>query len=149
MAERFVRCSAAVARFGALALLATACGSGECLTPPCPANLAVALTITDSASGAPIPASSVTVSGAQAMQVACGAGCGIGGYAGTYELDVAAPGYRPVHRQVVVTGATSAPRCGCGAGVETQRVTIALPRAAGVNGAAVRPPAGAASRAAI
>ena len=126
MARRPVQ-SSAVLRILALALGLGACG-GECLTTPCPPPLAIALTVADSASGAPVPGASLAVSGAMTTQLPCSAACGVRGYAGTYDLDVTAPGYRPAHQQVVVAG--TSPRCGCPT-AETRHVALVLPLANG------------------
>src|SRR5690349_19051404 len=102
---------AAVARPVALALGVGACGGGDCLTPPCPLPLAITLTVTDSASVAPVPAAAHAGAGVMSTQLPCSAACSVDGYAGTYYLDLAAPGYRPAHRQVAVAG--TSPGCGC------------------------------------
>jgi hypothetical protein len=128
MVRRPEQSSAAVARLVALTLCIGACGGGECLMPPCPLPLAITLTVADSASGAPVPGASLAVSGVMSTQLPCSAACSVGGYAGTYYLDLTAPGYRPAHRQVAVAG--TSPRCGCPS-TETQHVAIALPRVAG------------------
>jgi hypothetical protein len=122
-----------LARFGVLALCVSACGGADdaaCIIPPCALPFAVQLTVTDSASLGPVPGATVAIAGAESGQAPCnvapGATCMIPGPAGTYELDISAPGYRSVHRQVVVTG--TSPACGCGT-VDTQRLTVALVRA--------------------
>lgn len=131
MTRRPVRPSA---RLAALALAAVACRDADaaCFTPPC--ALPVAVEVTALAPGGATPPITIAVSGAASSasvvpcQVAAGTTCLVLGGAGTYELDVSAPGYRSEHRTVTVGGTTA--RCGCGT-VDTQRVTVPLTPAAG------------------
>ena len=111
-------------------LWASACGrdGADCLALPCAVPFAVQVTVTAAGSGAPVPGAFVAVAGPVSGQGACaqaavGTQCAVAGGAGTYELDVGAPGYRTVHRQVVVAG--TAPPCGCPS-AETQHVDVAL-----------------------
>jgi hypothetical protein len=89
--------------------------------------IAILLTLT-TASGTSFNAV-VTVTGGFSEMVPCpggptGASCIVSGYAGTYNLVVAAPGFQNVLRTVVVTG--EAPGgCGCPS-IDTQNVSIAL-----------------------
>jgi hypothetical protein len=53
----------------------------------------------------------------------CSFPCFEPGYAGTYELDVEAPGFQTVHRTVRVDGTT--PECGCPT-VVAEHVSVAL-----------------------
>ena len=112
----------------AFSLTASACSDGtECILPPCAAPFAVEVTVTVEATGAPATGALFTVTGAVTGGGPCpDAKCVVVGGAGTYELDISAPGYRTVHRRVVVPGTN--PECGCPM-VETQRLTIALPSA--------------------
>ena len=48
------------------------------------------------------------------------------GTAGTYEVDISAPGHQTVHRSIVVPGTN--PECGCPT-TDAQRLTIVLPGA--------------------
>jgi hypothetical protein len=68
----------------------------------------------------------VQVTGATSTTIPCNAVCRVPGTAGTYTLDVTAPGFVPVRRTLVVEGTT--PSCGCPT-VVSQTVTIALAQA--------------------
>jgi hypothetical protein len=116
----------------AAALVVGACGDGvddlsACIVPPCVLPRAVLVRVTSSATGAALPGATVTttapVSATFPCTVAPDATCPVMGSYGTYELDVAAPGYQTVHRSVVVTG--SSPPCGCPR-VDTQQIAVAL-----------------------
>lgn len=109
-----------------LILSATACGDeGQCIIPPCAPALAIEVTVTVEPTGAPATGAFMAVTGAVTGGGPCSdAKCVVLGGAGTYDLDVSAPGYQTVHRRVVVPGAN--PDCGCPI-VETQRLTVALP----------------------
>lgn len=115
---------------GALMLLGTAACGGDgdaCVIPPCPVPTAVQLTVRDSVSASPLSGASLTFSGPFTGGGPCdGATCVVFGGAGTYELDVSVPGYRSVHRQVVVASSTPV-GCGC-ATVVTQQVVVVLTR---------------------
>jgi hypothetical protein len=125
MQRRFRRSfRSALAGVGAL-LLAAGCGGDEtCVVVPCPLPLAVSLTVTSAAGGA-VAGAVVTVSGRVSGTIPCSAsgGCDMLGPAGTYELDITAPGYRAAHRTVVVPGTN--PDCGC-ATTTPQHVDVAL-----------------------
>jgi hypothetical protein len=112
----------------ALLLSANACDEGvECIIPPCLQPLAVEVTVTVEPTGAPATGAFIALTGAGSGGGPClDAKCVVLGVAGTYELDIGAPGYQTVHRRVVVPG--SQPECGCPS-VETQRLTVALPSA--------------------
>ncbi len=107
--------------------LALAACSEDCIQPPCPSPTAILLTLT-AASGTSFNAV-VTVTGGSSEMVPCaggptGATCVVSGYAGTYNLAVAAPGFHNVLRTVVVTG--EAPGgCGCPL-IDTQHISIVL-----------------------
>ena len=115
----------------AAALVVGACGGGDdlaaCIVPPCALPSAVLVRVTSSATGDALPSAVVTattpVSGRFPCTLGPDASCPILGSYGTYELDVAAPGYQTAHRSVVVTG--SSPPCGCPR-VDTQRIAVAL-----------------------
>jgi hypothetical protein len=117
----------------AAALVLGACGDdgalgAACILPPCALPSAVMVSVTSSATGAAVPSAVVTstkpYSGTFPCTIGPGATCPVmGSTAGTYELDIAAPGYQTAHRSVVVTG--SNPPCGCPR-VDTQQVAVAL-----------------------
>jgi hypothetical protein len=119
---------ATLTRGGALSVALAAC-SHDCVALPCTAPIAVFLTVTASGSSASISGAVVNASGALSETIPCssqptGAVCVIGGYAGTYNLAVAAPGFQSVMRTVVVAG--DAPSgCGCPS-IDTQHISIAL-----------------------
>ena len=122
--------SLAPLRFVALPLWLGACshGGADCLLPPCPLPVAVEVTVTDAASGAAVAGAFVSTAGMVGEPAPCRSSgaetlCDVRGGAGTYEIDVGAPGYRTVHRQVVVAGERAA--CGC-SGVTTQRFSLGL-----------------------
>jgi len=80
-----------------------------------------------SASGEPIISGSVQATGMTAP-MACHFGsqanmCTVLGSAGTYQLQVTAPGYQSATQSIVVTGHEA--ECGCGT-VDTRMVTVAL-----------------------
>jgi len=99
-----------------LGLLASACGtdSRDCIPPPCAIPLAITLNVTAFAGGA-VAGAVVRVSGGVNGTVSCEAGadattCRIPGAPGTYDLEIAAPGFETAHRSVTVSGTT--PECG-------------------------------------
>lgn len=109
-------------------LSTSACGESECILPPCAPPFAVEVTVTGETPGTVVAGVSIAVTGAVTGGGPCPeAKCFVLGSAGTYELDISAPGYQTVHRSVVVSG--TSPECGCPT-VETQRLTVALPRIA-------------------
>src|SRR5580765_3227020 len=108
---------------------AGACG-GDVVCPalPCALPVAVLLTVRDSKSASPITGASVTFTGPFSGSEQCsGATCVVSGGPGTYEIDVSAAGYQPVHQEVRVTG-TPSTSCGC-ATADTQQLSVALTRA--------------------
>jgi PEGA domain len=111
---------------GLLGLLFAACRGQDCLALPCALPVAIVITLTDAAGGPPPSGSTVHVSGALTGTFPCDGGtCIVAGTAGTYALDVAAPGFASAQRTVTVHGTT--PECGCPT-VDTERVSIVLPR---------------------
>jgi hypothetical protein len=115
-----------LAQCAALALPAMSCGgSAECLNAPCPLQIAVTITVTSSISGASVTGSFVQngPSGPYSCNGSPGTTCAVFGSAGTYQLDIGAPGFQTVHRSVDVPGTT--PACGCST-VEAQHLDIAL-----------------------
>jgi hypothetical protein len=111
-----------------LALSVIGCDSADeaCVTPPCLMPIAMNVTVTSSVSGGSVPGAFVSIPN-YSPNIPCtqspGTTCIIPGGAGTYELDVGAPGFQSVHRTIVVTG--TSPRCGCPT-VESQQVSVAL-----------------------
>lgn len=103
-----------------------ACGDSrvvDCIYPPCALPIAVELTVTSAASGAPVPGATVTVTGTDSTTFACNGTCIVGNGPGTYNIGVDAPGFVSAQRSVHVTGTN--PTCGC-ATADTQNLTIAL-----------------------
>jgi hypothetical protein len=94
---------------GALGAALASCGH-ECLQLPCPQPLAITINVTGPAGG-PVEDVTVQVTGAALATFHCNSICRIPGTAGTYTLDVSAPGFAPVRRTLVVQGTT--PSCGC------------------------------------
>jgi len=101
--------------------------SDDCVQPPCALPLAVTVGVTSSVSGAAVANAFVSATKPFAGTFPCGVGpdgtCPVLGTAGTYELDVGAPGYQTVHRTVTVAGTT--PPCGC-VQLQTQHLDVAL-----------------------
>jgi hypothetical protein len=120
-----------ILRFITIATLASACGSdgGPCLAPPCPAPFAARVTVTSSASSAPVIGAFVheVAPSASAQNLCNGDSCDVPGGPGTYQLDVGAPGFTTQHLTVTVTGTTQ--KCGCGT-VDTKQLSVALVPAA-------------------
>jgi hypothetical protein len=112
---------------GALLLSVSACHGADCFRGPCPIPVALNVTVTSAAAGVSITNATISVTGAVLTSFPCTGGvCFVTGYAGTYEVDISAPGYQSVHRQVVVQG--SNPECGC-ASTRTQQLAVALANA--------------------
>ncbi|MFI5311762.1 MAG: hypothetical protein ACHQQ3_11040 [Gemmatimonadales bacterium] len=113
--------------FVAVAVLASACGrdsGAACLALPCPLPLAVYVTVTSSASSGPVTGAFVLErSPGISTPIPCNTTCIVPGTAGTYQLDIGAPGFTTVHLAVQVRG-TSKP-CGCDT-VEPEHVDVAL-----------------------
>ena len=109
----------------------TACGTADnshCIPPPCPLPLAVQLRVS-SAAGGLVPGLTVDLVGLQSGSVQCvpeasSSRCPVPGERGTYELRIAAPGFRTVEITVEVPG-TDGPPCTCPT-VEAQQVDVAL-----------------------
>ena len=97
---------------------------GRCLQPPCPPPIAITIEVTAAATGSPISNAFLTVSGPTVSTGPCGPTCSVPGTAGTYTLDVGAPGFETAHRSVMVPG-TDPSDCGCPT-VVTQRLAVAL-----------------------
>jgi hypothetical protein len=104
-------------RVGVLAVLALngialmSCAREDCLALPCPLPLALAINVSGGTAGAPVDGAVVRVSGAAVTTIPCSTVCRVPGTAGTYNLEVTAPGFETAQRTVTVQGTT--PPCGC------------------------------------
>jgi hypothetical protein len=106
----------------AIGMAFTSC-SHDCLALPCALPVAIVINVTGATSGASVDGASVEISGAATVTVPCQGTCRVPGTAGTYNLDVTAPGFAPVRRTLTVHGTN--PPCGCPT-VVTENVAIAL-----------------------
>jgi hypothetical protein len=104
-----------------------ACSAGKdaaCISVPCPLPMALDITVTSAADGGPVPNATLAVTGPETGGGPCTVGdkthCEIGGYAGTYDVTISAPGFKPIEKSVTVKGMT--PDCGC-ATTETQKLS--------------------------
>jgi PEGA domain-containing protein len=95
-----------------------------CAHPPCPSPpIAIIINLTVGPAGGPVNGAIVHVSGATITDVPCNATCYVSGYAGTYILEIEAPGFERSNRTVTVTGED--PTCGCPSNM-AERLQIAL-----------------------
>ena len=113
---------------GVLGLLLTSCGNDCAGRASCIPTWAVNVVISASPNGGPVNDAVVRVSGAASATVPCSAQanetvCMVWGTAGTYTVQVSAPGFQSAQRTVAVREAMG--ECGCVI-VATQRVDIAL-----------------------
>ena len=112
---------------GVVAFLTISCSksAGECLALPCPLPLAAVITVTSSASSAPVSGAFVQeyAPGVSSPVPCSGTTCYVMGSAGSYQLDIGAPGFTTVHLTVQVQGTNAA--CGCGT-VDTAHLAVAL-----------------------
>lgn len=114
----------------ALGMSILACNE-PCIVPPCPPPLALAISVTSSATGAPIATAFVKVVSPPQLpdSIACGGGpCYVPGLPGTYQVVIGAPGYQSLPRTVLVPEADV--ECGHCGGTVPQRVDVALSVAA-------------------
>ena len=121
-------------RYLASLALLVACATGcsdpaqpDCVIPPCPMPMAIMVSVT-SATGGPVPALTVTLSGTTSGSGQCNAGpsassCVVPGMPGPYTLQFAASGFQPKAVSVTVSGST--PACGC-TSVQTQQLDVVL-----------------------
>jgi hypothetical protein len=110
----------------ALNIVLASCGAhagGDCLALPCPLPLAITVRVTNDTTGDPVNDATLRVSGAATATVRCNGLCYLPGTAGTYVLDMSAPGFQSSRLTVVVQGTT--PECGCPT-VIAQELHIAL-----------------------
>jgi hypothetical protein len=119
----------AAMRLVPLALVAVACGenvAAVCVQPPCVLQVALTVTVTSASAPGAITAAFVTSNPGNST-VPCnqapGATCVLFGRPGTYALDIGAPGFHPVHRDIMVTG--THPTCGCDT-PDQQHLDVAL-----------------------
>jgi hypothetical protein len=110
----------------ALSVALTSCGShaaGDCLALPCPLPLAITVRVTDATTGDAVNDATLHVSGAATAIIPCNGPCYLPGVAGTYVLDISAPGFQSGRLTVAVQGTN--PECGCPT-VVAQQLGIAL-----------------------
>jgi hypothetical protein len=102
-----------------------ACGgdSEACLAVPCALPVALRIALTSASSGTPVHAV-IAVSGNISGSLTCAGACSVLGTAGSYTLDITAPGFQNVKRTVSVEGTAPTP-CGCGSANAVQ-VNVAL-----------------------
>lgn len=107
-------------------LTLTACGeAAPCAVLPCPNPEAVTLTAVSAIGAASLPGLSLTFTSAgQSAGWCAGRTCHVQGEPGTYELTLAADGYVPVSRSIVVGGVKGG--CKSCDAPETQQLTITL-----------------------
>lgn len=113
----------------AVSLIGACGGEGaHCVIPPCPVPIAAEVTVRDSVSALPVATASITWTGPYpGYHGTCsGTWCSVvGGAAGTYTIEVSAPGYTSITRQFVVGESKTSGSCGCD-GPATQKLTVAL-----------------------
>jgi len=97
----------------ALGVTTPSCGvvGHDCLALPCPMPMALFIDVSAAGTGGPATGAVINVSGAAISTIPCPQSCFVPGYAGTYVLDVEAPGYQSAHHTITVDGTT--PDCGC------------------------------------
>lgn len=108
-----------------------ACSGADCVALPCPAPLAISLTISSTGAGGGVPVANVDVSGPMQSSFSCSGTCPIFGSAGTYHITVSAAGFGRVEQSVRVRGTN--PPCGCATTTpETLTITLRGPAASNV-----------------
>ena len=89
--------------------------------------MALTITLTNAATGGTVQGAVVQIAGPMTGTAPCGGSpttCAVSGYAGTYNLDISAPGFQNAKRTVTVEGSAPA-ACGC-ATTTTAHVDVAL-----------------------
>lgn len=104
----------------------SACGGSDvtCVALPCPYPMALTITLTNASSGGTVKDAVVQFTGPATGTAPCAGSCAVPGYAGTYNLNISAPGFQPVQRSVTVTGSEPA-ACGCST-TNTVHLDVAL-----------------------
>jgi hypothetical protein len=104
----------------------TACGGSDitCVALPCAMPVALTIALTSASSGGPVSNAVVQFTGPFIGTAPCVGSCIVPGYAGTYNLDISAPGFQTVQRTVTVTGSVPGP-CDCGK-ANTVHLDVAL-----------------------
>jgi hypothetical protein len=107
------------------AVILASCGvvGHDCLALPCPMPMALFIDVTADATGRPVIGAVVKVSGPTITTTPCPQSCAVPGYAGTYVVDIEAPGFQTAHRTITVDG--TRPDCGCPTTV-ARRMSIML-----------------------
>ncbi len=117
-----------------LVFVGTGCGQQtepDCVVHPCPPPMAIMVSVTSGAGG-PVRGLTVAFSGASSGSTQCTTGesstsCYVSGMAGTYNLQLTAPGFQNQVLSVVVPGITPPP-CGCTSVVTQQLSVVMTPR---------------------
>jgi hypothetical protein len=114
-------------RFLVISSVLSCGGDPVCVIPPCAFPVAIQVSVHTGTSQSGVVGAFVRASGTNDIPCAGGsaAPCIVPGDAGTYQLDVGAPGFQTVHRTVDVTGKGAA-GCGTCPSVDTQHLDIAL-----------------------
>jgi hypothetical protein len=129
--ERGMRMSAGLMlTCGTMALVVASCGDDCFGVASCIPDIAVVLSVSASPDGGPVGDATVRVSGAIDATVPCSIQasqtmCVVYGGAGTYVMELTAPGYVRVERTATVGNTMG--HCGCGT-VATRSMHIALQR---------------------
>lgn len=116
-----------IMRIAALALLAMSCATdGPCVIPPCAPSIAATITVTSSVSSLTLGDVTMHAQGGGGVSdgPCTGGVCYVAGGAGTYQVDLSAPGFTTAHLTFTVTG-SPAQKCGCGS-TNTQQLSDAL-----------------------
>jgi hypothetical protein len=120
------RLTGTLAAVAALATHALALASCECLSKLCPEPFALTINVTAAATGDPVTGAlvQVSMSGSIVETTPCTPACEVPGTAGTYSLEVRAPGFQTAHRIIAVQGTTPS-GCECGTAI-TEHLDIAI-----------------------